>query len=196
MEGITFGVDIDQVLRDILSNMVELYNIHFNQNIKFDEVKEYDVEKAFPAISSIGVTASKWFFQNHNDEIFNCAKSIGNPSDCISRLRKIGKVIIISYQKSNINKIGTLLWLEKHNIEYDGICFVKDKSIVHTDYLIDDNDWNFSGCHAKHGILITAPYNKDKEIVQILDSSYCKDMTRFDTLEEFVKYIENKKEKK
>jgi 5'(3')-deoxyribonucleotidase len=38
---------------------------------------------------------------------------------------------------------------------------LKDKTLLHSDYLIDDNDWNFKNTNVKHAVLIDAPYNKD-----------------------------------
>lgn len=190
---ITFGIDIDEVLRHLLSRMVKLYNDNFNQNMTVDDVKDFVVDNSFPVIQeTVGYSASRWFFQEHGKELFRLSKPMGDVSDYISHLRKFGKVIIISYQKSYTNKIDTLWWLDKHEVEYDGICFVKDKTIIHTDYLVDDNDWNFENSHADHAVLITAPYNKDKNLDDILSKSNCKDIMRFDSLEEFVKHIEDK----
>lgn len=188
----TFGIDIDECLRHLLSRMVKLYNENFHQNMTVDDAKDYVVENSFPAIAMTGQSASKWFFQDHGKELFRLSKPIGDVSDYISRLRKYGKVILISYQKSYTNKIDILWWLDKHEVEYDGICFVKDKSIVHTDYLCDDNSWNFGNSNTEHAILITAPYNKEDNLDDILATSNCKDIQRFDTLEQFVEYIETK----
>ena len=84
------------------------------------------------------------------------------------------------------NKLDTLRWLQKYDIEYDGICFVKDKKVIHLDYLIDDNDWNFIKCNCTHGVIITAPYNKEIGLDLLKKVSNCETMERAGSLIEFV----------
>jgi len=186
-KGVTFGIDIDEVIRALVPNMVDLYNREFNENMKVDDVKDYIVDNAFPKIKEMtGVSASKWFFQDHGHELFFGSDMIDGAKSSIDALREYGKVIIISYQKSLDNKIDTLNWLDHFGIKYDGICFVKDKSIVHTDFLIDDNDWNFIGCNSTVGVLVTAPYNKDVNMQELKEKSNCEEILRFGSLREFV----------
>ena len=184
----TFGIDIDEVLRALIPKMIKLYNFHYNENMAIDDVKAFDVDVSFPKIKEdTGESASKWFFQVHGHELFYDSPSIDGAVDAINRLRNMGnKVYIVSYQKSLANKLDTLSWLQKYDIEYDGICFIKDKTLVHLDYLIDDNDWNFIKCNCTHGILINAPYNKNIGIKLLHEVSHCKTMERFDSLKDFV----------
>lgn len=183
---ITFGIDIDEVIRAIVPNMLKLYNKEFNDNMKLEDVKDYVVDNSFPKIMErTGESASKWFFQDHGNELFYGSEMIEGAKSAIDMLRTYGKVIIISYQKSLANKIDTLNWLDRYDIKYDGICFVKDKSIVHTDFLVDDNDWNFIGCNSKWGVIVTAPYNKEINTDELKAKSNCEDIFRFGSLREF-----------
>ena len=43
-------VDVDGVLRDIITTMCQIYNEEFNTNVKLCDVKEYDVSLSFPLI--------------------------------------------------------------------------------------------------------------------------------------------------
>jgi 5'(3')-deoxyribonucleotidase len=119
------------------------------------------------------------------------AKPFEHASEDIMELRKIGKVIIVTYQKTILNKVQTLEWLDKNGIKYDGIVFAKDKSIVECDYFIDDNDWNFNGCKASHGILINAPYNQNLNLEELMRKTYCKEIIRFNSLHDFVVDLKN-----
>jgi len=187
MKDFTIGIDVDGVLRDNLQIMVDLYNEYFNESKEVSDIKDFRTEITFPKIESeTGMSSSHWFFQLHSDEIFLDAKPFYNVKEDIKRLSKIANIIIITYQKSVNNKKQTLDWLEKNGIEYDGIVFIKDKTKLICDYLIDDNDWNFLGSNAKHGILINAPYNKDKKVEDILYSSNCESIVRYNNLHEFV----------
>lgn len=196
----TFGIDVDEVLRSLCQQIVDLYNREFNESVEMDNLKDFDVDISFPKIkATTGKSASKWLFQEHGHELFYDSPALEGAPEAVKRLREMGhQVYIISYQKSFANKTDTLNWLEKHGIEYDGICFVKDKTVIHLDYLIDDNDWNFIKCNCKHGVLITAPYNKDISLDLIHKVSNCSTMSRCDSLAEFVNNFEKceKEEKK
>lgn len=184
----TIGIDVDGVLRDNLQIMVDLYNEEFNGNMTVNDIKDYRTEITFPTIeNATGKTASEWFFQDHSNEIFLKAGPFDNVAEDIKKLREIANVVIITYQKTLQNKLQTLCWLEINGIEYDGIIFMKDKTKFICDYLVDDNDWNFLGSNAKHGILIEAPYNKEKSVDSILKSSNCESIVRYCNLHEFTK---------
>ena len=187
MSRCTFAIDVDEVLRSLLKNMVALYNENFDENLDVNDVKDFVVENSFPKIyETTGISPSKWFFQDHGEELFAKGEAFPNVKNDIDTLRQYGDVIIVTYQKTYQNKIDTLKWLEEHGLAPDGICFLKDKTLLHTTYLIDDNDWNFVGSNADIGVLITAPYNVDKDINDILETSNCKMMMRCESLHDFV----------
>lgn len=187
MKNLTIGIDVDGVLRDNLQIMVDLYNKEFNGSMTVDDIKDFRTEITFPTIeATTGKTASEWFFQDHSKEIFVKASAFDNVAEDIKRLREIANVVIITYQKTILNRMQTLCWLELNGIEYDGLIFMKDKTKFICDYLVDDNDWNFLGSNAKHGILINAPYNKEKSVEDVLKSSNCESLVRYNNLHEFV----------
>ena len=189
-----FGLDIDGVIRNICDISLDLYNKVFKDNVKFEEWKEYDVDRQFPRIrEERGVSAATWFFDTHGTKLFRGGSEIGDPAELVDRLREFGKVIIISYQKSKQNKIDTIQWLYDHDINYDGICFVNDKSLVHVDYLIDDNPHYLVNSDCNHAILIDAPYNRNTVFA---GKGSGRTYDRFGSLEEFVKHFEKENEKK
>lgn len=196
-EGITtFGIDCDEVLRSLLDGMVTLYNENFNENLSRDDVKDFNVEVSFPKIKEeTGSTASEWFFQQHGTELFVNSPALPGIKASIDELRDVGHVIIVTYQKSHQNRLDTLNWLANNGIEADGICFLKNKTLLHLDYLIDDNHWNFIGSNVKHGILITAPYNVDIDTNDLIKETNCQTLTRFESLEDFATwYVNNVRE--
>jgi 5'(3')-deoxyribonucleotidase len=187
MSRCTFAIDVDEVLRSLLKNMVALYNENFGENLDVNDVKDFVVENSFPKIyETTGISPSKWFFQDHGEELFVKGEAFPGIKRDLDVLRQYGDVIIVTYQKTYQNKIDTLKWLEEHGLAPDGICFLKNKTLLHTTYLIDDNDWNFVGSNADIGVLITAPYNVDKNINDILETSNCKMMMRCESLHDFV----------
>lgn len=183
----TVAIDVDGVLRNNLQTMVDIYNKEFNDNKKVEDIKDFRTEISFPKIESeTGKTASYWLFQEHSKEMFLDAKPFDCVVDDIKRLREIADVVIITYQKTFINKKHTLEWLEENGVEYDGLMFIKDKTKLMCDYLVDDNDWNFLGSNAVHGILIDAPYNEGKSVQELKDKSNCESIVRYRSLHEFV----------
>ena len=192
MREFTFAVDVDEVLRDNLSNMLRVYNEEYNDNKKLSDLHDFQVDISFPKISeATGQTASNYFFEQHAQEVFTDAEAIEGAKEAIDILRKYGKVIIVTYQKNTENRIRTLEWLDKHDIKFDSICFTRDKSIVHADYMIDDNDWNFIGCNCCHGILIERPYNQKAKLNELKEQSNCKDIFRYTSLMNFAKWFKD-----
>lgn len=166
------AIDVDGVLRNNLGEMVKLYNEAFDDDKRVEDVKDFKTEHSFPRIAAeTGVTASQWFFQMHSKELFLDAKPYDHIAEDIKKLQEIGEVIIVTYQKTYLNKMQTLQWLEKNNVNPDGICFLRDKTSLHADILIDDNPWNFLGTHVQRGVLIDAPYNEDTDLKEIMDTS-------------------------
>lgn len=56
----------------------------------------------------------------------------------------------------------TVRWLHDHQVPHDTLTFSKDKSIVRTDYFIDDNAGNIHAVvkAGSHGMLIDRPWNQ------------------------------------
>ena len=48
-----FKIDVDGVLRDIITPMCELYNEKFDENIKPEDISEYDVSTTFKKCEDI-----------------------------------------------------------------------------------------------------------------------------------------------
>lgn len=160
---LTFGVDCDEVLRPVLSRMVKLYNKWTDASITEDDVKDFDVEKSFPLVrEKLHKAPLDWFFQEHEDYIFS-GEPLQETIDALNGLYEIGRVVIVTNQRSMSNRIQTMNWLEKYGFKYDSICFTSNKSDVKCTYLIDDNQLNFVGSCAPVKVLITAPYNKEYE---------------------------------
>ena len=181
------AIDVDGVLRNNLGLMVDMYNKEFGKDMKVEDVKEFKTEKSFPEIQTItGMTPSSWFFTLHSKELFLDAPAYDSVADDIVRLQEVADIVIVTYQKDYRNKRYTLKWLEKHGIKPNGICFLRDKTLLHSDILIDDNDWNFIGTHAKHSVLVNAPYNVNLDLDELKKQTHSDTITRVGSFHEFV----------
>lgn len=158
----TFVVDLDGVLRDIFSQMIKLYNNEFGENIKPEDVKDYDVETSFPKAHAAYGSSYQYFFEKHADYVFLLSPPMEGAVEAMKRLNQLGKVIIATIQPSTHNKILALKWLEHWGIPYDEIRFVDTKAGIVCDYFIEDYPKNMEGSGGMK-ILIDAPYNQGVE---------------------------------
>lgn len=156
-------IDVDGVIRDIFTPMLEIYNSNFNTNLVLEDIFDYDVEKVFTKVKEFySVSAADWFFDVNGRSLFLYSNPYEGVAKAINKLRENGhKVVIVTWQPSLENKVNTLKFLEKNNIQYDDICFTRDKWMIESDYLIDDNpefllDLRDNSCK----IAIDFPYNR------------------------------------
>ena len=193
----TIAIDVDGVLRNNLGILVKLYNdtyrnvYHKNLDMTVDDVKRFKVEESFPLVEEmIHVKPSDFFFNLNAKQVFLDAPAYDNIKECINRLKEVADVVIVTYQKDYTNKKYALEWLQRNGIDPNGICFVRDKTLIHADALIDDNDWNFLGSHCSTGALVTQPYNKDVNLDELITKTNCRQIVRVDSFEDFtVKYL-------
>lgn len=173
-------IDVDGVLRDIISTMCEIYNEEFSTNLKYNDIKEYDVSLSFPLIEKkYNFKASYYFFVLHGKKIFRDSPKYPEVNNAILKLHNLGyRIIIVSSQESVENKIDTLKWLHYNEIYYDDICFTKNKDIVKGDYMVDDYPNNLREITGStQPILILQPYNK-----------MCKEFKKFSC---FISFVES-----
>ena len=179
----TFVVDLDGVLRDIFSQMIKLYNNEFGENLKPEDVKDYDVEVSFPKAHAAYGSSYHYFFEKHSDYVFLLSPPMKSAVEAMKRLKEYGKVVIATIQPTTHNKILALKWLDKWNVPYDEIRFVDTKAGIDCDYFIEDYPKNMEGAGGLK-VLIDAPYNQD---VDEVNGWY---IYRFESLERFVVWRE------
>jgi len=183
-------IDVDGVIRDIISAMCKIYNENFKGNLCVNDIDDYDVNTNFPEIiKQTGRKPTEYFFTDHADKIFETvSKPFNGVKKSIDKLRRNGnKVVIVTWQFSLKNIKHTLDFLDIYDIQYDDICFTRDKWLIKGDYLIDDNPEFITDKRDKSKkIIIDTPYNRyvSKKIVRV------------NSLKDAVNYIINKEQKK
>ena len=180
---ITFKIDIDGVLRNLIYTLCEIYNKEFNTNITPQEVYKYNVDESFPLIKEkLGISAVKYFFKDNGGYLFLNSPILVGAKNAIDKLHDSGhRIVIVSHQKTPENKIDTIEWLRRNEIYYDDLCFTDKKYLISGDYLIDDN-LEFLDDQTKYNnnvkcICIKASYNNNN----IYDN--------YDSLYDFVNYF-------
>lgn len=133
--------DVDGVLRDMLTPMIEIYNKEFGQDLCVSDIKEYDVDLSFPLIKErLGINAREYFFKIHEQEVVANAPACEGVVECLKELKDYGhKIIIVTFQFTNQAICDTAKWLGDHGIPYDEIHFTGQKWAVTGDVIVDDN---------------------------------------------------------
>lgn len=135
-------IDMDGVIRDILTPMCDIYNDLCKENVRPEDINVYNVNEFFVKMwDEFLFKPSDHFFNYMADDVFlNKSKPYEGVRDAILRLKENGfKVIIVTWQESLKNKLLALEFLNRYDIPYDDICFTRDKYLIQGDILIDDN---------------------------------------------------------
>ena len=156
-------IDMDGVIRNIIPTMLKIYNSEFNENLKETDITVYNVNTSFPKfISERGKLASDAFFVDKAKEIFLDSDSFIGAKEAIDMLHRAGhKIIICTWQITYEAKQYTLEFLENNKIYYDDICFTKDKQLIKSDVIIDDNIEFLEKDLSNKKVCISAAYNQE-----------------------------------
>lgn len=158
-------IDMDGVIRNIIPTMLKIYNSEFNENLKETDITVYNVNTSFPKfISEKGKLATDVFFVDNDKEIFLNSNAFIGSKEAIDMLHRAGhKIIICTWQITYEAKQYTLEFLENNKIYYDDICFTKDKQLIKSDIIIDDNIEFLERDLSDNKICISAAYNREWE---------------------------------
>ena len=167
-------IDCDGVLRDLLPKMIEVYNNAFHTNLTEEDIKYFDVSKVFTKCMEVGnIPAHIWLFQKNGYELFMKSPVLKGAKEAMDLLHEKGYyIVIVTYQHSLDNKVDTLLWLDKHNIYYDSICFTNQKQIINGEIVVDDNIDYLNQCNESLKVCIKAPYNINNNTYKKYNSLY------------------------
>ena len=99
--------------------------------------------------------------------IFSHGEPFPGTRDALLRLRAAGHSLHVitdrSFGKGGGSEAATRVWLDTHKIPFDSLTFSPDKTIVRTDYMIEDKLSNYdalraAGCEV---YLLDRPWNHD-----------------------------------
>lgn len=148
-------VDVDGVLRDIITPTLKIYRQFYNESkiIKPGHIKEFNLNRYLPEVNN-------WenFFVAFGNEIFLKGLPYPGATSFMKKLNKHFDIAIVSHQFRGV-EMYTTSWLQYYQIPYNHIVFTKDKEIINSDILIDDAIHNLE--KAKIPICIKRPWNQD-----------------------------------
>lgn len=174
------GIDLDGILVD--------YEGAFRNFVA--EWKGQDPGSIPPAsdwnFSTWPISSHQEFLDLHNMAVtyglFFYAEPIPGAVDAIKSLSKDGyRIRIISHRFLPRSEKALVLedtgkWLAKHEVYYDDLCFIEDKTSVNCDVLVDDAPHHLSN----HSVAVTLAYEYNKSV----------SCPRFETWADIVDWIE------
>ncbi|GGH40070.1 5' nucleotidase, NT5C type [Dyadobacter endophyticus] len=151
----SIAVDMDNVIVDIEANWINWYADAFGIRITKQDMHGIPEDQAFPdPLAARSLIYKPGFFRN--------APVIPGSQEAIIKLQENYEVYIVSAAMEFPNSLSEKHdWLAEHfpSIHWRNIIFCGDKSVINTDYLIDDHFKNLD-FHKGKPILFTAGHNR------------------------------------
>ena len=151
----TIVLDLDDTLNCLLETWVNFYNHFYNDDLTKEDILSWDI----------------WKYVKCGKEIYDILKLPGffyhlpvkeGAQEAVSQLSEYFDIFIVSasHPESMYDKYK---WIRKYFpcISEDNICFVRNKSIINADYMIDDAPHNLEAFRGRK-ILMDAPHNKNE----------------------------------
>ena len=162
MSKLEVGIDVDGVLRDFASSLINVYKKHYtgHEVTPVSRWNKYRVEGYFP----IGKDIYKFFQTSFPNEIYTHAQPYPGAKKFMDELKSKYDVYIITQQPTDHIAGLTDKWLRYHNLDTGKIIFTQDKSRYQFDLVLDDCTDNLEAITLKESALAVAmdrPWNQD-----------------------------------
>lgn len=160
------GVDVDGVLREMDKTMMKIFKRLHPASVKSDIVSGWD----FPNVDLPQKRKMDIMFKHFPKEVFEHSPVFENAHKEFLKLKKWAEdnnaklVCATTQDESLINH--TLIWLGKHEFNFDEIYVTDKKHDLPIDFLIDDSPKNYdkwvkAGRKPINFLLMDRDYNKD-----------------------------------
>lgn len=149
------AIDMDEVIADYIKKQLKLYNQTFNEVVKVEDLRGLKLRQYRPESKEKLVE----FLQDPS--FFTDLEVLADSQEVIRELNEDYDIYIttaaMEYPTSFTAKYN---WLKEHFpfLDDQKFVFCGNKSIIHADYLIDDNVKHFPNFIGKP-LLFTAPHN-------------------------------------
>lgn len=149
------AVDMDEVIADFVGKELKLFNRLFHESVTRDDLKGTSLRQLKPEFSNVLL-----YLRNTNG-FFADLEVIPGAQQAVRELSRHHSIFITTAAMEFPNSVADKYnWLKRY---FDFIpelnyVFCGDKSIIHADYLIDDNSRHFTHFNGK-GLLFSSPHN-------------------------------------
>lgn len=158
MKQLTILVDFDQTLNNLNEVWIAYLNERYGTTVKTDDVKEWDMQKAFPSLTPYEIY--KPLFK---EELWEKVTPIPKAYDNVCKLKYDGhKVYVVTTSNPTTVpiKLNKVLFKYFPFFTYNDVIITSHKQLIIGDVLIDDAPHNLEGEASYKKILFSAPHNK------------------------------------
>lgn len=150
------AIDMDEVIADFHPKMVRAVSHHFSSELSVQDLNLFSLQQEKPEIMEQIVTLLSC------PDFFADLDVIADSQTVIAVLSQRYEIFITTAAMEIPSSFNAKFqWLKQHfpAIKPANIVFCGNKSILHADYMIDDNIINFKD-FCGEGILYSAPHNR------------------------------------
>ena len=172
-------IDMDDTIELLLEAWVKKANALYGRDVKCEDVKEWDVTKAYP-----GLTHDEVYGVLKDPDFWFTVEPAPGAAEGVRRLMEEHEVYIVTVTPCDeiAPKMNNLIYRCFPYITWDRIVITGSKQLLSADVLIDDGPHNLIG-GAYEKILVDAPYNRDFD-------EKAHGMTRVRSWEEILKTVD------
>lgn len=150
------GVDLDDVLWDLLSAWLKRYNVIVDGDVKPSDVKSWNIEQYI-----VPNTREMLFYILEQNDFWETVQPMHGAREALYRLMRDGYnvyIVTASNYKTLPSKLNHFLDLYPF-VHKDQVVVTKEKQLLDLDVMIDDNPENL--CHASYDkLLFDRPSNQ------------------------------------
>ena len=151
-------IDMDDTITDLLGAWVEMLNIRHGTSVNPADVRQWDIAKSFPTLTSEQVFApllcdDLWYYVHPKDGAVETVERIMQDG------HKVYIVTTSSYETLR-EKMDTVLFHYFPFLSWENVIITATEQIINGDVLIDDGVHNLAGGKYEK-ILVDAPHNRN-----------------------------------
>lgn len=161
MKKLTVLIDMDDTIENLCEVWVEYLNELYGTNVHLNDIKEWDMTKAFPTIDS-----QKIYKPLYDERLWKRVTPLPGAVETIKRIIEDGhKVVIVtvSHQDTVSMKLNNVLFKYFPYLSMNNVIITSQKQLIHGDILIDDALHNLEGGQYMK-LLFDAPHNRSYSV--------------------------------
>jgi 5'(3')-deoxyribonucleotidase len=158
MKQLTILVDMDDTIENFCETLVEVLNERHGLKVKTDDIREWDLTKAFPSLAPRDI-----FAPTYEEDFWKRVKPLPGAVDYLRRMTDDGhSVVIVTASAPESVPLKIKLCLRRHFpfIKRENIIIASRKQLIKGDIMIDDAPHNLIGGDYLR-VLMQANHNRD-----------------------------------
>ena len=170
--------DQDGVLADLTTPWLEAYNKGYNDNLKAEDITDWDFHQFVKP--ECGTNIYKYLSL---PEFYSDLPVMPGAQEATRAIQVMGYEVMIVSASPKAAYRDKYEWLQEHfsNIPSDNIMFVRNKSLVRADILVDDGVHNLLAFEKAGGIpiIFDQPYNRGLNRIRVCSFSELRKLFNF-----------------